>query len=345
MEGQLQSLPKLGSPTENDDVKYVSELSTVLVATIQEAKDRIAQIEYIFCNQLYPNFKSKSKLLRRIYSEAKRASDGEWKEREEAMLLRVERLELEKQRALEELARIEGRQTRVDELESDLRKKSKEVDEGLKLHGDLVQLLEMKLSAIVEKDKQLRENEERKNVLEKKVKALQEAIRAKAEEVAKGNELTGNLLKKIETRDSEIANSENERRALTDKLECSEETVRQLRLLQKADCSEESERDKKVLLEKVQKGVELYQKTLEEFESKTAELQTEKRKRKEVIEAFKRLKSQYNFLCSQYGLSKENMISPLKSQEDSDSFTNNLIQITSPGKFFLFSFIFFFLSS
>jgi len=51
--------PKLGFPlTKAGAANYVGGLSTILVASIQDAKDHIAQIEYVFCSQLYPQFKS-----------------------------------------------------------------------------------------------------------------------------------------------------------------------------------------------------------------------------------------------------------------------------------------------
>lgn len=76
MEQNPQKLPQLGYPLDIGDAKYVSGLSTILVATIQEAKDRISQIEYIFCSQLFPNFQSQSKSLQKVYSEATIAAEG-----------------------------------------------------------------------------------------------------------------------------------------------------------------------------------------------------------------------------------------------------------------------------
>ncbi|KAK1581275.1 hypothetical protein Q3G72_004473 [Acer saccharum] len=41
MEGNLENSSKLGCPVDDFDTKYISGLSTILVDTIQEAKDRI----------------------------------------------------------------------------------------------------------------------------------------------------------------------------------------------------------------------------------------------------------------------------------------------------------------
>ena len=423
--GHLQNSPKPVSPSDNDDVKYVSGLSTILVATIQEAKDRISQIEYIFCSQLFPNFQSKSKLLQKIYSEARRAADVEWKEKENELLLQIEKLKIEKQRMLEEyqslklekersnkeqgdktfelLSRLQSQQLKVDELELNLREKSKEVDEGMKLKNKLLQLIQSKSSEIVDKGKQLTEHEEKTNVLlvklshlDKKVDELQMELRQKTEEIAKGNELRENLFKNIESRDLEILdykqrlhNQEKEKEVLTAKLEGLEENFCEFqkdlgaqaeevegKRVQNHLCQEvnrnssellklleESEREKKLLLEKINgleeivnelqrdlksrgseitKETGLYQKSLEQIESKTSELLTEKKKRRDVIEAYKRLKSQYNFLCSKFGVTRESMLPQNKLQDEPDSLRHNQNQITSPGKVLLI-FLFFYI--
>ncbi|KAH7544777.1 hypothetical protein FEM48_Zijuj01G0022200 [Ziziphus jujuba var. spinosa] len=234
MEGQVQDSPKL---TDNDDVKYVSGLSTILVATIQEAKDRISQIEYIFCSQLFPHFQSKSKILQKIYSEAKKASQAEWKEKENDLLLLIEKHKLEKQKTLEEnqslklekakptkeqeekidklLSRLKSQQHNIDELRMKLLQKSKESDEMMELQNKLIHLVQSKVSVIVNNEKELKDHEEKTIMLlakisnlEKKIDGLQEELRERTEEVAKGNEMKANLLKKIDVQASEIMNNE-----------------------------------------------------------------------------------------------------------------------------------------
>ncbi|KAI5421266.1 hypothetical protein KIW84_044916 [Lathyrus oleraceus] len=73
-----------------DDEKRVSGLSTILVASIQEAKDKISQLEYVFCSQLYPHFQSTSKK-----SDAKRRRIVELeREVDEGMLLQKNLVDL-----------------------------------------------------------------------------------------------------------------------------------------------------------------------------------------------------------------------------------------------------------
>lgn len=279
MEGHLQNSPKLGNPIDSDDAKYVSGLSTILVATIQEAKDRISQIEYIFCSQLFPNFQSKSKILQKIYSEARKAAEEVYKEKEKNLRLQIERLQLEKQQGLEEnqslklemekpskeqeekinqlLAKIRSQQLKFDELERKLKKKSVEVDEGMELQNRLIQMVQSKETAIVNTGKQRQEYEEKTNellakvnCLERKVDELQEELKSKTEKEAEGKELQENLFKKIESLSSEIVgnekqlnDNEKEKRLLMDKLERMEDSASRLQKeLEKRTCEVEEGR-------------------------------------------------------------------------------------------------------
>lgn len=91
-----------------DDGKVLAGLSTVLVATIQEVKDRISHIEFLFCSQLFPRIQSRSRMLQRRLSagEARREAGEEWAEKEASLLRQIEELRLGKQRAEEEARRL-----------------------------------------------------------------------------------------------------------------------------------------------------------------------------------------------------------------------------------------------
>ena len=67
MEGHLQNTPKQGYPVCSEDEKCVLGLGTTLVATIEEAKDRISQIEHIFCNQIFPTFQLNYESLQKFF--------------------------------------------------------------------------------------------------------------------------------------------------------------------------------------------------------------------------------------------------------------------------------------
>jgi splicing factor 4 len=72
--------------TKSDDFKYICSLSTILVATIQEVKDRVSQIELIFCSQLFPKLQSNLKSPQR--------RQEEWKERETKLSSQIEDLKI-----------------------------------------------------------------------------------------------------------------------------------------------------------------------------------------------------------------------------------------------------------
>ncbi|XP_021912710.1 protein gamma response 1 isoform X1 [Carica papaya] len=264
MEGLLQNIPKEGCSIDSVEAKYVSGLSTVLVATIQEAKDRISQIEYIFCSQLFPNFQSKYKGLQKIYSEAQKAAEEAWKEKGNNMLRQIEKLQLENQQILNEnqslklekrkqleehegntkdlVVKLRSQEMKIDELQCELKKKSKEVDDGMELQNRLLQMVREKASELVCKSKQAKEYEEKTGALIGKVKSLEEKIgelqdelREKTEKASEGEQTIENLLKKIEFLTLEIANGEQllndqekEKKRLTTKLECLEEDVSRL---------------------------------------------------------------------------------------------------------------------
>ncbi|KAJ3707915.1 hypothetical protein LUZ61_011620 [Rhynchospora tenuis] len=87
MEAKPNGSPNLEIFTpKSDDFKYICSLSTILVATIQEVKDRVSQIELIFCSQLFPKFQSNLKSFQR--------SEEVWKERETNLLGQIEELKL-----------------------------------------------------------------------------------------------------------------------------------------------------------------------------------------------------------------------------------------------------------
>ncbi|XP_004510978.1 protein gamma response 1 [Cicer arietinum] len=147
--------PKSSSPRSSvtDDEKLVSGISTILVASIQEAKDKISQIEYVFCTQLYPNFQSISK-----NSDAKRRRIVELeREVDEGMVLQKNLVDLI--RSKESLLKSceEKRKTAIAKLESC-------ESENMKLLGKIVDLEErlgMKTKDVEEMESKLKsvENE------------------------------------------------------------------------------------------------------------------------------------------------------------------------------------------
>lgn len=414
MDTKIQSSPAIGYPFDSDDAKYVSGLSTILVSTIQEAKDRISQIEYVFCSQLYPNFQTKCKSLQKIYSEAKKSAEEAWKEKETNLLFKIEQLQLEKGKVTEEnqslkvemtkaikeeqektivlLGKLKSQQSIIEKLERELMEKSKEVDQGMELQNKLIQSIQSKTSVIVK----LKGHEEKKNVLlaemdslEKKIGELQREVGEKNEEIAKEKAVKENLFKKIEMQASEIINNENligdydkEKQILMTKLELLEQNMSKLQeevrrktkeveegnqlrkqLVQQTELGrsefaknkqqlKDCEGEKILLLSKVKAlegkvnelNVSIRERSdkaaavkdnpemlLQQIESKSSELLAEKKKRRDVIEAYKRLKSQYNFLCTKFGLTMESMLPQIKSEGLSESPMHHQSPLSKPG--------------
>lgn len=379
---------------ESHDTKYVSGLSTILVATIEEAKDRISQIEYIFCSQLYPNIQKCSKSLQKIYSEARSDAENEWKGRQS---VQMKQLFLEKEQALDECKAFKAEKsmllTRIAELEKKLSSKSKEVDDGLELHAKLLDLIKMKTTTLGDKEQALKEYEERMKLLvtkseelERKIVALNKELQEKNEEVTNRKELTKDLQRKLESQELKMTNteqmlskSENEKKQLSVKLENVEASLDGLRNELRRKIAEVDEG--KLLHEQLVQKVNLYGTELtkknqqlsvyereaqmlfaaanqqnkdeklqesprnansgvsnirdhrndlaKQIELITLELQVEKQKRRDNIVAYKRLKSQQNFLLKKFGLTNEDLLVQIKAEEESDPLNNDEINITS----------------
>lgn len=430
MDQYFQKAPQLDYPFGDvGDAKYVSGLSTILVATIQEAKDRISQIEYIFCSQLFPNFQSKSKSLQKFFSDAREAAEDTCKNKESDLLLRIEKLQLENKVILEEnqslklekaqfvsnrVSLVEPIETnssvvdgekkmkeleeknnmlvqkqrtlelKVQEIRRELVKKSKEVDEGMEMENRLHQLVQSKESLILEKEKQLKEKEEKKNelvlqieFLEKSFRMIQDQFYRKSNEAMKEQELHEKLLneKKSYLLESDnnkqlLVESQKEKQLLTSKVERLEGKVNELQnemkkkneeveegrklqekyleqidkntkeLLKAAQQLEKLENEnilhvakRKGLEDKLDKfeailrdraneaseGFELHSKLLQQIEEKDSELQSEKKKKRDVIAVYKNLKSQYNFLLAKFGLTTESLNRPNELKDESNS--------------------------
>ncbi|CAA7019243.1 unnamed protein product [Microthlaspi erraticum] len=311
------------------EAKYVSGLSAVMVATIQEAKDRISQIEYIFCSQLFPNFQSKSKTFEKVYSEARLAASNAWNEREKALLSEIEELKLENQRVNSENLKSKNR--------------SDQVQNSIELHHSLVSVLKVKGSDVLSRDGI--------NMILSEVKSLKVKAEFLQEELSKKALVTENLLKKVEhlsteAADSErkLSSSEEEKQRLTTRLLVFEENVGRLEELhrQKNDELEvlqcKLNLTEKEMLECKQKiadhekeldGMHMqvkhgsYLPELEalrrQSEEKSFELAMEIKKRKDSLTAYKKLKSQYNFLCKKFGLTTDSALNQSHLEDETNS--------------------------
>lgn len=381
-EEKVERSSKAGNFLELDDVKYISGLSTILVATIQEAKDRISQIEYIFCSQLFPNFQSMTRSLQAIHAEALQSAERVWKEKEDNQMHQIEKMRIDKEQLVQENQSV---RVRMEQLEHDLVQKIKEVDDGMVLQKKLIQLVQSSESNLASKVKQLKEQQEAASVLqsrqssvEKSVEGLNEELRHKNVEIAKVKQLEANLLKKMEVQALEIFSKEQllldcekEKEQMKVKLKYMEERIGRLEeeLQEKSEVGEEArslgknliqendfddrtekadgtmqsmqdEEEQKKLLHQVndlegrvndllalldQKSCEaskVEERLQQQLHSTNSELSSEKKKRADLVNMYKSLKSQYNYLLKKYSQSKSGC--------EDDRHEENLV--TTPSK-------------
>ncbi|KAK7343188.1 hypothetical protein VNO80_26152 [Phaseolus coccineus] len=132
--------PKLGFPlTDAGDANLFGGLSTILVASIQDAKDRIAQIEYVFCSQLYPQFKSDAASKRRRIDELQHEVDESMalhKNLVELVQSKVSALKDAEEKRNSAFSKLEDCESekvmllaRIEELDEKLRRKTREIEE------------------------------------------------------------------------------------------------------------------------------------------------------------------------------------------------------------------------
>ncbi|KAL1560868.1 protein gamma response 1-like [Salvia divinorum] len=228
MECHLQKSPNPGHPAFHSDQKYVSGLSTILVATIQETKDRISQIEYIFCSQLFPKFQLNTQSLDMIYSEAREAAEGAYKEKEKDLLLQIKKLQCQNQQLLdnnrllkmekEQLANRENEScNRFNELQGELNQKTLEANERREVQQNLQKLLESKSSLVHSFEKTIQELEDKNKMrlkmqkkLELDTEGLQQDLTKKSKELDDTMELQHKLLQVNQSKSSSVLQKENQ---------------------------------------------------------------------------------------------------------------------------------------
>ncbi|AQL04982.1 Protein gamma response 1 [Zea mays] len=250
-----------------DDLKYISGLSTILVATIQEVKDQVSQMEFIFCSQLFPHIQAKSKLVQAHLADTMKASEVEWRKTEAGLVKQLEEVSRGKMLAEERLLQLG---TSLEEM------KRKLVDSE-------------QLAARHEAEKKQLlgrlEDETRKGEV---VRQLQREIEEKDAEVVREREAHQRLLQEFEQL---AARHESEKKQLLGRLEDemgNGEVVRQLQ-------REIEEKAAEVVRER-----EAHQRLQQQVDLKDKNLLLEQSKRRDLIEDYTQLKTNYKHLKSQY---------------------------------------------
>ncbi|KAI3919982.1 hypothetical protein MKW98_001238 [Papaver atlanticum] len=263
----------------DDDGKSYSQLSTVLVATIQEVKDRVSQIEFIFCSQLFPGYKARTKSLHKRYIEAKKAAE----EKESCLRGEIDELRLEQKHYLEERERLIA--SFEEEKEKLIKQKMKAKEDewrseeySLRHHIDVLELEKQKII------------EEKRNLVA--------SLEQEKTYLRCNNQLLDDL--------------QNEKKLLLAKVES----------LEKKEDVAELQRQVKRMNEELAEEKRLHEKLRQQIELKDYEMILEKKRNRNIVDSFKRLRSQHNFLRSKCGLSTDNMI-PSNSADDNINSSRN----------------------
>ncbi|KAL1346654.1 protein gamma response 1 isoform X4 [Arachis hypogaea] len=235
--------PNGGGDDDKPKYKDVFGLSTVLVASIQDAKERIAQIEHIFCTLLFPNLKSNSNSFRNILESLQIHKD-----KQNALSLTLDRLRVDN----------EAKRHRIEELE------------------------------VAEREREFRDCQKRKS-RQNEIEGFEREKKVLLEKI-------GELEKKLSDRSREVEEIGEYREKLRLENEGVAEKVR-------------------VLEERVSKAEGSCREMSERLENAKSKLNGERTKKNRLVEAYKKLKSQHNYLRRKVGITEENMIQQNKSED------------------------------
>uniref|UniRef100_A0A0E0LDI1 DNA endonuclease activator Ctp1 C-terminal domain-containing protein n=1 Tax=Oryza punctata TaxID=4537 RepID=A0A0E0LDI1_ORYPU len=309
----------LGGDVAADDFNYFSGVSTIFVANIQEVKDRVSQIELIFCSQLFPHVQAMSKAAKDAWrereavllSQLEELSSGKRHTEEKALqlgssidemkgkLADAERLvaghEVEKKRLLGRLDEEMGKNDEViRRLESEIAEKAADVSRERDAHQRLLHLVELK-----DKDLLLEQNKRRD-----------------AEEMALQ---LGNSLEEIKGKFADATRHEVEKKQIPGRLE--EEMGKKDEVIRRLE-REIAEKAADVFRER-----DAHQRLLQQVELKDKDLLLEQNKRKDLIEDYTKLKTLYKDLKSQYNF----LVGKIDQNEGSKSPVVNLVDRKTSG--------------
>lgn len=251
-----------------DDLKYISGLSTILVATIQEVKDHVSQMEFIFCSQLFPHIQANSKLVQARLADAMKASEAEWRKREAGLVNQLEEVSRGKMLAEERLLQLG---TSLEEVK---RKLADSEQLAVKHEAEKKQLL-----ARLEDEMRKCEG----------VHQLQREIEEKDAELVREREAHQRLLQ--QQVEQLAARHEAEKKQLLGRLEDEMRKGEVVRQLQR----EIEEKAAEVVRER-----EAHHRLQQQVDLKDKDLLLEQSKRRDLIEDYTQLKTNYKSLKSQY---------------------------------------------
>ncbi|BAS98614.1 protein gamma response 1 [Oryza sativa Japonica Group] len=310
----------LGGDVVADDFNYFSGVSTIFVANIQEVKDRVSQIELLFCSQLFPHVQAMWK-----------AAKDAWMEREAALLSQLEELSSGKRHAEEKALQLG---CSLDEM------KGKLADAERSVAGHEV-----------EKKRLLGRLEEEIGNKDEVIRRLEREIAEKAADFSRERDAHQRLLQLVELKDKNLLLEQNKRRD-------AEEMALQLgnsledmkgnfeRLIARHEVEKEripgrleeemGKKDEVIgrleseIAEKaadVSRERDAHQRMLQQVELKDKDLLLEQNKRKDLIEDYTKLKTLYKDLKSQYNF----LVGKIGQNEGSKSPVVNVVDRKTSG--------------
>ncbi|KAK3223976.1 hypothetical protein Dsin_011001 [Dipteronia sinensis] len=262
-----------------------------------------------------------NKLLHMVKSKASVLvdKDKQWKEHEEKTTKLVAELNSWKKKQLMSSNRSSE-------------EKNEEIARKNELSENLVLKTEMLISDISNSRQLLTEQIHDKKLLtaklegfEENVGRLQEELMKKIDEVVERKKLHEQLLQKVELNSFEMLKSkpqleecEKEKKLLLGKVEVLEENIIKLQM------------DLRVFSDEAAGGRDINKTLLQQIELNASEIMAEKKKRRDLIDAYKKLKSQYKFLRMKFGPTTENMLPQNKLEDESNLLRHQQKPITSP---------------
>ncbi|XP_019059509.1 PREDICTED: protein gamma response 1-like, partial [Tarenaya hassleriana] len=201
------------------------------------------------------------------------------------------------------LSQVKSLERKTDFLQEELSRKSLVAENLLKkLESLSVESTnsEHKLSCLGEEKERLIT---RLQIFEENVRRLEELLRHKTDELEDGRKILEGYRKKLNLTEIELlekkqqlADDEKEKKLLLEKVRTLEKEANKMH-------KQLGERGCKFLGERGE-----YEALCCQKEEKSPALALERKRRKEAYDAYKRLKSQYNFLCKRFGLSADSVL-------------------------------------
>uniref|UniRef100_A0A0D9WS46 DNA endonuclease activator Ctp1 C-terminal domain-containing protein n=1 Tax=Leersia perrieri TaxID=77586 RepID=A0A0D9WS46_9ORYZ len=289
-----------------EDFKYISGVSTIIVANIQEVKDRVSQIELLFCSELFAYLQGRSKLLQAQLVDAAKAAEDEWRKKETSLVTRLEELSIGKRH-------VEGKALQIGGSLEEMKGKLVDAEQLLARHEIEKKQLLRKLEEEMGKREVISRLERERDGL---VNQLEDLSSGKWHTEEKALQLESSLeemKKKLAEAERSVARHVAEKSQLLRRLEEEE--------MGKSEVIDQLEREIAEKAADVSRERDAHQRLLQQVELKDKDLLLEQNKRKDLIEDYTKLKTLYKDLKSQYNF----LVEKIDHNESSKSPVDNVV--------------------